>query len=506
MIFPLKVLARRFLPKRAAQSAVRPRDMPDVIEEPLRAELLSVEQLKRFAQELARTDVIDYGPGYNRLLPRLADNAQALRAAHQVLVWADGQGRRMAPPAEWLLDNFYLIEQQIQLARIHLPKRYSRQLPRLAAGPRKGFPRVYDMAFELIAHLDGLLDEENTAAFVAAYQTVDPLQLGELWAFPIALRLGLIENLRRVAVLVARRRQEKDDGIRWAERVQSAVEKDPKQILHLLAEFADAHTVLSAPFLEEFVDRLQGQGPSVGLFLNWIDQMLAEEATTVAQKLQRDSHIQAAEHLSISNSIGSLRFLSAMDWKRFVESQSLVERILERDPAGIHAMQDFATRDHYRHVVESLALSSGRAQPEVAELALSMASAVPSSDADAVRRRHIGFYLVGAGRARLRRVAGCRWSFKKACVRLVRRCRLTLYLGTIATFSLLGAAVAPWLAGVPAASPTFWLLALAAAVPASSLAISLVNFFVTLIVPPHPLPRLDFSRGIPEGHRTFVVV
>ena len=480
--------------------------MPDVIEEPLRAELLSVEQLKRFAQELARTDVIDYGPGYNRLLPRLADNAQALRAAHQVLVWADGQGRRMAPPAEWLLDNFYLIEQQIQLARIHLPKRYSRQLPRLAAGPRKGFPRVYDMAFELIAHLDGLLDEENTAAFVAAYQTVDPLQLGELWAFPIALRLGLIENLRRVAVLVARRRQEKDDGIRWAERVQSAVEKDPKQILHLLAEFADAHTVLSAPFLEEFVDRLQGQGPSVGLFLNWIDQMLAEEATTVAQKLQRDSHIQAAEHLSISNSIGSLRFLSAMDWKRFVESQSLVERILERDPAGIHAMQDFATRDHYRHVVESLALSSGRAQPEVAELALSMASAVPSSAEDAVRRRHIGFYFVGAGRTRLRRVAGCRWSFKKACVRLVRRCRLTLYLGTIAALSLLGAAVAPWLAGLPAASPAFWLLALAAAVPASSLAISLVNFFVTLIVPPHPLPRLDFSRGIPEGHRTFVVV
>ncbi|MDD2456577.1 MAG: cyclic beta 1-2 glucan synthetase, partial [Kiritimatiellae bacterium] len=320
MIFSFKVLASRLLPKRTAQQhAGRLRDMPDVAEEPLRAELLSVEQLKRFAQELARTDAIEYGPGYNRLLPRLADNAQALRAAHQVLVRADGQGRRMAPPAEWLLDNFYMIEQQIQLARIHLPKRYSRQLPRLAAGPRKGFPRVYDMAFELIAHLDGLLDEENTAAFVAAYQSVEPLQIGELWAFPIALRLGLIENLRRVAVLVSRRRQEKDDGIRWAERVQSAVEKDPKQILHLLAEFADAHTVLSAPFLEEFVDRLQGQGPSVALFLNWIDQMLAEEATTVAQKLQRDSHIQAAEHLSISNSIGSLRFLSAMDWKRFVE-------------------------------------------------------------------------------------------------------------------------------------------------------------------------------------------
>ena len=182
------------------------RGAASVDEEPLRAELLSVDQLRRYAQELAHSDEVDAGPGYNQLLPRLTDNTAALRAAHEVLVRSDAEGRRMAPPAEWLLDNFYLIEQQIQLARIHLPRRYSRQLPRLAKGPMQGLPRVYGMAFELIAHLDGLLDEENTTAFMSAYQTVQTLKLGELWAFPIALRLGLIENLRRVAARCARRR------------------------------------------------------------------------------------------------------------------------------------------------------------------------------------------------------------------------------------------------------------------------------------------------------------
>ncbi len=497
----------RFLGAREPEAADRGRDSnAATVEDPLRAELLSMEQLKRFAQKLARTDTIDFGPGYNMLLPRLAENACALREAHTVLVNADAEGRRMAPPAEWLLDNFYLIEQQIQLARIHLPKRYSRQLPRLAKGVMKGYPRVYGMAFELIAHLDGLLDEENTTAFVSAYQSVEALKLGELWAFPIALRLGLIENLRRVAVRVANRRLEKEDGIRWAERTLSAAEKDPKQVLHVLAEFADAHPRLTAPFLEEFVERVQGQGPSVGLFLNWIEQMLTEEGTTVAQKLQADSHTQAAEHLSISNSIGSLRFLSAMDWKLFVESQSRVEYILSRDPTQTHASQDFATRDHYRHVVEELALRSGRQEPEVAAMALEMAAGAPSDVADAERRRHIGFYLIGSGRTRLRRAVGCRWSLKKTCVRVVRRCRLALYLGSIALLSVLGAVMAPWLAGVSVLSPVFWIIVASALVPASTLAISLVNFFVTLTVPPHPLPRLDFSTGIPEAHRTLVVV
>ena len=475
-------------------------------EEPLRAELLSVDQLRRYAQELAHSDEVDDGPGYNQLLPRLTDNTAALREAHEVLVRSDAEGRRMAPPAEWLLDNFYLIEQQIQLARIHLPRRYSRQLPRLAKGQMQGLPRVYGMAFELIAHLDGLLDEENTTAFMSAYQTVQTLKLGELWAFPIALRLGLIENLRRVAVRIARRRLEKNDGIRWAERTLAAAEQAPKQLLHLLAEFADTHPVLSAPFLEEFVERLQGQGTSVGLFLNWIDQMLAEEGTTVAQKLQADSHVQAAEHLSISNSIGSLRFLSAMDWKLFVESQSRVERILERDPSKTHAMQDFATRDHYRHVVEDLAFRSGRPEPEVAEMALEMAVSIAAGEEDAERRRHVGFYLIGGGRTRLRRAVGCRWSFKKTCLHYIRKGRLALYLGVIALVSLAGAVWVPWFAGVAVCSPVFWIVAVAALVPASTLAISLINFLVTCVVPPHPLPRLDFSKGIPEGHRTFVVV
>jgi hypothetical protein len=117
------------------------------------------------------------------------------------------KNRRVAPAAEWLLDNFYLIEEQIRTARRHLPKSYSRELPRLANGPAAGHPRPYGIALELISHVDGRVDAVSLNGFVASYQTVAPLKLGELWAILIMLRLALIENLRRVSARIAATRR-----------------------------------------------------------------------------------------------------------------------------------------------------------------------------------------------------------------------------------------------------------------------------------------------------------
>ena len=179
----------------------------------LRSELFSIEQLKRHAVTLAGQHRIDPHPGPDRLLPRLADNARVLLAAYDVVTAAATPGQRIVPAEAWLLDNFYLIEQQINQARRHLPRGYSRQLPRLADGLSAGFPRIYDLALELISHMDGRVDSDNATQFIAAYQSAEPLKLGELWAFPIMLRLALLENLRRVGLRIARRREELDAAI-----------------------------------------------------------------------------------------------------------------------------------------------------------------------------------------------------------------------------------------------------------------------------------------------------
>ncbi|MBU1397205.1 MAG: cyclic beta 1-2 glucan synthetase, partial [Gammaproteobacteria bacterium] len=403
------------------------------------------------------------------------------------------------------------IEQQITLARRHLPRGYSRQLPRLADGPSAGFPRIYDLALELISHMDGRVDSDNATQFIAAYQTVEPLKLGELWAFPIMLQLALLENLRRVGVRIAQRREERDAAIIWADRMLEAAETEPKQLIQLLAEFAHADVPLTAPFVEEFYDRLQAQGPAMAFVQTWVEQKLLEQGVTAAGLSEAAGRTAAANQISIANSIGSLRFIGAMDWKQYVESLSVVEQILREDPMEKYASQDFATRDRYRHVIEDVARRSTCSEMAVAREAVALAQAAAAQQGTHDRSAHVGYYLIDQGRPHLERAVDCRLSWKSRVSRMGWHLRLPLYLGPILLLTLLATAAVLTLlgldtGGVDADDWRIWLLALPLVIGASALAVPLVNQLVTLVLQPHALPRLDFSTGIPDIHRTIVIV
>ena len=235
----------------------RPR--PVASEPPLRAELFSVEQLARHAKALAAGHQLLTSQGPNRLLARLGQNEEILRTFNRATL-AVNPGRRITPAAEWLLDNFYLIEEQIQMARRHLPSGYSRELPRLSNGPSAGFPRVYDIVLELIAHVDAQIDAEPLHAFMAAYQSAVTLKLGELWAIPIMLRLGLIENLQRVTSRLVTGRADRDLADLWADKLQEMAEKSPSQLVVVVADMAKSEICLSSSFVTEFCQRLTSVG------------------------------------------------------------------------------------------------------------------------------------------------------------------------------------------------------------------------------------------------------
>jgi len=467
----------------------------------LRSELFSLEQLKRHAVILAGRHRLDPVSGADRLLPRLKDNAHVLTAAYDVVTTAAANGQRIVPAEAWVLDNFYLIEQQIAMARRHLPRGYSRQLPQLIDGEHAGFPRIYELALELITHMDGRVADDNTTQFLAAYQSVQPLRLGELWAFPIMLQLALLENLRHVTLRIARRRKDRDTAIFWAERILAAADTQPKQLIKLLAEFVDADLPLSGPFMEEFYERLQAQGPFMAFVQSWVEQKLLEQGVT-------DTELsEAVGQISIANSIGSLRFIGNIDWKQFVEALSVVELTLRDDPMQQYATQDFNTRDHYRHVIEDVARCSSLTEQAVATQAIALAQAAAIQQGSQHRSAHVGYYLIDKGRQDLERAVGCRLGFKTRVIRAIRQVCLPLYLGTIV---LLTAGVTVLvLAAVETPEAAGWhigLVVLPLIIAASALAVSLVNLLVTLTLPPRALPRLDFSDGIPDSQRTIVVV
>lgn len=216
---------------------------------PLRDELYSGDQLAQHAKETASSYRIDTRKGHDRLLPRLADNEKILLETHELLNAAIEANRQIAPASEWLLDNFYLIEEQIRIARRHLPEAYSKELPHLANGPFEGFPRVYNIARELIAHSDGRIDTETLFGFIDAYQSVTPLLLGELWAIPIMFRLSLIENLRRIADIISANRCDRNSATHWVNRMTEVAREDPKNMILVIADMARSDPPMTSAFV-----------------------------------------------------------------------------------------------------------------------------------------------------------------------------------------------------------------------------------------------------------------
>ncbi|MBS1121114.1 MAG: cyclic beta 1-2 glucan synthetase [Deltaproteobacteria bacterium] len=469
---------------------------------PLRAELFSIAQLERHAQTLAGWHKLGETPAPDLLLPRLGDNEAVLADAYALVSEAVSRGRQITPAAEWFVDNYHLIEEQIRIARLHLPRGYSRELPRLVNGAT-GTPRVYDIAIELISHAHGRVDLDALRAFVAAYQAVQPLLLGELWAIPIMLRLALLENLRRVVTAISAGRHDREQAGVWANKLLDVPANDPSRSVLVLAELIEVNPPLTHAFVSELVSRIQGQGLASVFPMSWLEHRLAERGQTIEHAFQLATQSQAADQVLIGNSIGSLRFLGATDWRDFVETMSVIDHALRADPAGVYTAMNFATRDRYRHVVEQLARRS-----PLTELAVANAAVALAGTQTMPRMRHVGYFLIDAGRRTLERVAQERFRGRTVVRRIGHRLRLPIYVGAIAAIA--GAVTstmavrAPAIVELPPWAFVVWVVAIALA--SSQLAIAVVHWAATLLVPPHVLPRLDFSQGIPATDRTIVAV
>ncbi|MEO7176597.1 MAG: cyclic beta 1-2 glucan synthetase, partial [Saprospiraceae bacterium] len=470
---------------------------------PLRSELYSTEQLEQYASTLANSHLLSTGLMSDTLINRLEENRAMLEEVHQLLIKSAREGQLISPAGEWLLDNYYLISEQITRAKKHFPKGYSKSLPRLAKGPSAGFPRVYDMAIELISHSDGRIDFKSLLGFVKAYQHVKTLKIGELWAIPIMLRLALLENLRRLSTQLAIDRHHVNIADYWADLMTSTAEKDPKSLIVVTADMAKSDPPMVSSFVAELSRRLNGKGPALALPLTWIEQRLSENGLTSQGLVHADTQKQAAQQVSMSNSIGSLRFLNSTNWREFVEATSAVEHILREDIDGIYEKMDFHTRDHYRHVVEKIAKNSDLSEEEIARMAISH-SAENAGDS---KKSHVGYYLIKQGRRLLERESGMKISTIQKFKLMLVKYPFPFYSASMIIFSLL---LSGLLVMRNLADGVEWhwtlIIAFVSFIATSFLSVTFINWLITLLTDPYFFARMDFSDEIPDSARTMVVV
>lgn len=463
------------------------RDEPEVYDA-----ILNAEELERHALEIARKHVVGKSSRqYFSLENRMNKNFRFITTVYKDLNEYSNARSSVTPAAEWLLDNFYIVEEQVKEIRQNLSRKYYSQLPRLKSGSLKGYPRVYAIALELVSHTDGRFDDKQLIGFISAYQTQSLLSNGELWAIPMMVRMALIEHIRRVCERISASQQQWHKAEKLAEQLLSYKEGKPEELLAIAKENMRQLENIDSSYGEHLLNMLKKHGIEIAPIIHYIDERLSEQHTTSESITHLEHKEQASRQVSMGNSITSLRFISTLDWKIIFEELSQVEYILRQDPEGIYPKMDFSSRDSYRHEVEKLSKKLKVSEVKVARKLIECA---------VEGEKHIGYYLFREEKEKLlNRIGHSGMSINSPA---------TLYFFSL--FSIAAIIVLLLLNYAYKAGATgFWALAgitFALMIPSIDIAVSTVNWIFVHIKPPAFLPKLELKEGIPEDSASVVVI
>lgn len=463
------------------------RDEPEVYDA-----ILNAEELERHALELANKHAIGKGtrPRYS-LESRMNKNFKFITTVYKELNEYSNVRSSVTPAAEWLLDNFYIIEEQIKEIRQNLSRKYYSQLPRLKAGVLKGYPRVYAIALELVSHTDGRFDDKQLVGFVEAYQTQSLLSSGELWSIPMMVRMALIEHIRHVCENIESSQQQWHKAEKLAEQLLSYKDKKPEELLNLAKENMKHLESINPSYGEHLLNRLKQHGIEIAPIIQYIDERLSEQHTTPESITHLEHREQASRQVSMGNSITSLRIISTLDWKLIFEELSQVEQILRKDPADIYRKMDFPSRDSYRHEVEKISKKLKVSEVQVAKKLI---------DCAVEDGKHIGYYLFRSEKEQLiNRIGHSIVSgFSNSLLYFFSLAIVTVLMILV----MLNHAYNEGASGLA----SLLLIAFALLIPAADIAVAVVNWILVHIKPPAFLPKLELQEGIPADSTAVVVV
>jgi cyclic beta-1,2-glucan synthetase len=487
---------------------------PTDSQELLQREVLTGVQFQEHALLLAKEHraVARSGTG-EPLLARLNKSEKVISQIRDDLDAASRLELGISPSAEWILDNAYIIQGHIDDVRLNLPRRFYHELPVLDTpdhggadeAPLEAAPRAYTLASEMVLHTDGRLDRANITEFLEAYQSVEQLTIGELWAMPSMLRIALTDRIRSLAIQASLRLRQREEGDFWAHRLATTVRRDPNRLFSMLAALAEQQPDPTPYFAVQFTGQLYDEEAALIPARSWLERRLD---SPLAELVPRQQANQAADQVSMGSAVTSLRQLALLDWREVFEQLSHVEGVLRGDPTGDYRLMDFETRDHYRHAVEEIARGAKVSQEDVARAAIRMAAAQSREETADPRSAHVGTYLIGSGRGRLVRDLGGREQPGYRALHWAEHHAALLYIGGVTVITVLVEASLLTLGLAWKDAPlALGLIGLLALLPVSQLAVQVVNYLVTRLIPPRTLPKMSFQTiGIPDAFRTLVVV
>lgn len=476
---------------------------------------LSNDELEVHAREMAYDHAVSKKLNlFNWPVPRMNENYKYILSVYKALNEDMQKGIGTTPAAEWLLDNFYVIEEQVKGIRKDLTKEFYSRLPMLSSGPFKGYARIYTVALELVSHTDGRIDEKVLLNYINAYQSHNVLASRELWALAIMIKLALIENIRYICQTIEETQKQR----RRVEEILSIAKGendiDLKKLSSSIESELKGKYQIGSAFIEHLAFKLRRMGRAYSPILRQIDDILEINGTNTDTITHKEHSEQTVRKGSIGNCILSLKYIASSNWVDIFESLSKVENILKNDPDGTYNQMDLASKNYYRKRIEELALAFDVSEKHIANKVIELAKRCMEcngdlSDVRNKRRYHVGYYIIGEGLRELEKEIGIRKNPVKRFAAFLKGHPLALYLGSVVILStFIGILFSRYI--YSEALKYKGILAsigfLVSLLPATDVSINFINWLLNHAFKPSFFPRIELKGSIPDEFSTMVVI
>ncbi|SCY97010.1 GH36-type glycosyl hydrolase domain-containing protein [Alkaliphilus peptidifermentans] len=457
--------------------------------------LLNNEELEKHAQEIAKLHTVVKGKKSTKLLKRVDYSFKSIVDVYLELNKKNKTKNELTPASDWLLDNFYKIEEQVKEVKQILVNDRNSKFNILDKGFFKGYPRVYVIAMELVSHTDGRIDEEVIKHFVNAYQSVRVLSIEEIWSISLMLQISLIENIRIICEKIYNTEMD------WL-KAEEAATQSPEALINTIKENVGDIDRINSSYIEHLLRKLRHEGIDSGDITNFIEKKLSDYNMTVSRLIEDEHKSQAARKISIGNSITSINAIAAIDWNELSENLSIVEKILRSDPSKVYPLMDFESRDYYRSNVIEIASQYKLSEIQVAKEAIHLAeknNKIEGNDKTA----HVGYYIIDGGKQALIEALG------------VNRANDQLHSKTFASYispilvitAIITSIMVYYVASTGTVDFMMYLLTIMIVlIPASDIGVVLTNWIYTKLSDPYFIPRFEYKEEIPVEATTLVVI
>ena len=459
--------------------------------------ILDEEQLKKHMEKIAIQHTLKSKSDKNTYpIPQMLTNYGLIKSTYNLLNEHIKLGINIHPAGEWILDNFYIVEESVRQIEKEITLKKYTNFVGIQNGKYTGFARIYVLANEIVAYTDNRITGENLEKYLQAYQTKKTLNMEEIWNIGVFLQIAIIQNIADICEKIYSSQIQKYKVKSIIERLVEKKEKSELKYNQFSGMRLKGNEVknMKYPFIEYMSYSLKKYGKKAYGYLNILEEEVEKLGITVSDAIQKEHFATAIRKITMRNCITSIKTIQRINFLDIFEKINGVEGILSNDPAGVYDKMEYKTKEYYRNTIKEIAQKTKMSEIYIARKTIELCNNAESGS----KQSHIGYYLIDDGRSELYN----KLQYKEKILKPQTKSKIY-----IITFFILTLGLSIILAGVNEKSLTkFILTTIFLIIPISEFVTQTIQYILGKIIKPKIIPKMELANGITKENATFVVI